>query len=388
VDKLHRVKPSHCGCCGKRLWGSDPDPRRHQVTEIPPIQPTVEEWQLHGLSCSDCGTVTRATLPEGVPTGSFGPRVQALVAVAGGVYRMSKRSIQGFMSDVCGVKLSLGAVSKLEKRTAEAVAQPVAEAHEHVRNAPVVHADETGWRENKSKAWLWLAATATVAVFLIHARRAKEVARELLGAAFAGVLVTDRFGSYNFVAKAKRQVCWAHLLRDVEAFRAFGRRGVLLATEIQTSARTLIRYYHRVRDGTMTRDEFRRKAKRYRKRILSALRRGRGYARSEISGVCKEIYKLRVALFTFVDHEGVEPTNNHAEQLLRHAVIWRKISFGTDSPNGSRFVERMLTVVMSLRLQKRNVLDYVTEACEAALCGRQSPSLLPSAHAAQLAAAA
>lgn len=388
VDKLHTVKPRRCDCCGKRLWGSDANPRRHQVTELPPIEPTVEEWQLHALSCSDCGATTRATLPDGIPAGAFGPRMQALVAVCSGVYRMSKRGIQDFMSDVCGIKMSLGAVSKLEQRTAKAIAQPVAEAHEHVRNAPVVHADETGWRENKSKAWLWLAATTTVAVFLIRARRTTEVAKELLGAAFAGLLVTDRFGSYNFVEAVRRQACWSHLLRDVEAFRAFGRTGERLADEIQDAARTLIRYYHRVRDGTMSRDEFRRKAKRHRRVILAALHRGRGYARSEVAGVCKEIYKLRDALFTFVDHEGVKPTNNHAEQLVRHAVIWRKVSFGTDSANGSRFVERMLTVVMTLRLQKRNVLDYVTEACNAALHGRQAPSLLPSAHASQLAAAA
>ena len=388
MDDLHVVKPTHCEGCGDRLRGHDEEPRRHQVTEVPPITPTVEEWQLHALECENCGTVTRASLPPGVPTGAFGPRLQAMVSVATGMYRLSKRVVVELMSDMFGVTMALGSVSKLEQRTAKAIAQPAAEAHEYVKNAPVVNADETSWRERMKKAWLWVAATPLVAVFLIQSRRAKDCAKELLGEAFAGFLVTDRLGSYNFVNALRRQVCWSHLLRDVEAFRAYGRSGALLADELQEPARALIHLNNRVRDGTLSRAAFVKKAKRHRKKILAALRRGRSYVRSEISGVCKEILKLEGALFTFVDHEGVPPTNNHAEQLVRHCVIWRKLSFGTDSPNGSRYVESMLTVVMTLRLQKRNVLEYVTEACEAQLWDRQPPSLLPVEHAAVLAAAA
>lgn len=388
VDKVHAIKPRRCECCERRLWGKDAEPVRHQVFELPPITPTVEEWQLHALECRHCETTTRAVLPDGVPTGAFGPRVQALVAIASGVYRMSKRTIQGFMLDVCGLSMSLGMVSKLEQRTAEAIAQPVSEAHEHLRNAPVVNADETSWREAKKKAWMWLAATATAAVFIIRDNRGGVVARELLGESFEGLLVSDRYAGYNFVDGERRQACWSHLLRDAEAFRAFGRTGERLADQIQKPARLLIRYHHRVRDGTMSRQDFVRKAKRHREAIVAAVSRGRGFSRREISGVCKEIYKLRAALFTFVDHDGVEPTNNHAERLLRHCVIWRKLSFGTDSVRGSRFVERMLTVVMSLRLQRRNVLDYMTAACEAQLHGRNPPSLVPAMHATDLAHAA
>jgi len=389
VDKLEVLKPSHCAQCGKRLWGSDPTPHRHQVTELPVIEPVVWEWQQHALMCRDteCGATTRARLPHGVPTGHFGPRVQALVGVFGGAYRLSKRASQGMLSDVFGIRMSLGMVSKLERRTAAAVEQPATEAIDHVQRAPVAHADETGWRENKKKAWLWVAATATVAIYLIRARRNMEAARELLGA-FGGLLVTDRFGSYNFVDAERRQACWAHLIRDIEGFRDYGVRAEVLADKLQKAARALIRYRHLVRDGTMTRAEFRQRAKKHRRAIEKALASGRKYARPEVASVCTEIYKIRASLFTFVDHEGVEPTNNHAEQLLRHAVIWRKTSFGTDSAAGSRFVERMLTVVMSLRLQKRNVLEYVTDACTAALNRREPPSLLPAVHAETFALAA
>lgn len=380
VDEVHVVKPDRCECCDRRLWGKDKNPTRHQVFELPPPKPRIDEWQLHALPCGGCGTITRAQLPEGVPTGAFGPRVHALVAICGGVCRMSKRTIQGFMSDVFGLSMSLGMVSKIEQRVSAAIEQPVQTACDHVRAASVVHADETSWRQARDKAWMWLAATTMVAVFIIRESRAATVAKELLGETFSGLLVSDRYGGYNFIDSDRRQACWSHLLRDVEAFRAFGRTGVRLADEIQTPARALIRYYHRVRDGTMSRRDFRRKAARHRKAIESAISRGRGFARSEISGVCKEIHKLRDALFTFVDHDGVEPTNNHAERLLRHAVIWRKLSYGTDSANGSRFVERMLTVVMSLRLQHRNVLDYMTAACHAQLNGHAPPSLVPAAR--------
>ncbi|MFV1968828.1 MAG: IS66 family transposase [Pirellulaceae bacterium] len=377
VDEVVEVKPAQCGGCGSKLRGSDKTPRRHQVTEVPRMEPTVTEYRLHKLECR-CGVTTCAAVPAGVPSGAFGPRLTALVAVTSSLYRLPKRMIVEFLSDVCGVTISLGAISKLEQRTCAALAQPVTEAHKHVKTSRVVYADETGWREAKRKAWMWMAATAHVAVFLIRPRRAMEIAKELLGAAFAGFLVTDRYASYGFVDPKCRQVCWAHILRDVEAFRAWGTSGNRLATQLQRAARKLIHYSHRVRDGTLTRRGFRRKAKPLRLQVLRQLRKGAcWWATPEISGVCEQILKLKAALFAFVDHEGIEPTNNHSERLLRHAVIWRKISFGTDSKNGSRFVERMLTTVMTLRLQKRNVLDYLARACDAALNQRSAPSLLP-----------
>jgi transposase len=294
------------------------------------------------------------------------------------MYRLPKRLVQALLSDLYGVELSLGCISKAEKRTSEVLAEPVASAHEHVKQAAVVHADETGWKERGQKAWLWLAATTTVAVFLIQPRRTMQMAKHLLGSAFAGWLITDRFGSYGFVDALRRQLCWAHLLRDIEAFRLYGRGGKQLATQLQRPARTLIGMHHRVRDGTLSRRAFRHKARPLRREILYHLRRGAGWRNRSIAGVCSQILKLEDALFSFVDHEGIEPTNNHAERLARHPVLWRKSSFGTDSETGSRFVERILTVVATLRLQHRNVLDYVTDACRASLHHQSPPSLLPT----------
>lgn len=377
VDKVTSVKPSHCGRCSHGLDGHDPDPIRHQIVELPKIKPTVTEFQLHGLNCENCGATTRATLPDGVPRGNFGPRLQAFASVASGYYRLPKRMVKALLADAFGIELSVGSISKLEKKTSAVLSHPAAEVHDYVRQAAVTHADETGWKENKHKAWLWLAGTAQAAVALIRPTRSMEAAKELLGD-FQGCMVSDRYSSYGFIPAEKRQVCWAHLLRDIEAFRLHGRGASRLASQIQKPARELIHLCNRVREGTLEWGEFRSKAKELKLEILFHLRRGAGWREAAIAGVCTAILKFEKALFQFVDREDVPPTNNHAEQLLRHAVIWRKTSYGTDSACGSRFCERILTTVMTLRLQGRNVLDYVTAACRAALNDEPLPSLLPA----------
>src|SRR5262249_9846826 len=168
VDELHVCQPTHCMGCGSPLAGRDPAPLRHQVTELPPLQPTVAEYQLHALRCGGCGVVTRAPLPEGVPERAFGPRLQALVAVLSGAYQLSKRNIQHLLADCFGVELALGSISALECATSEALQEPVAEARRFIQQQAVAYVDETGWREANQRAWLWTAVTSTVTVFLIR----------------------------------------------------------------------------------------------------------------------------------------------------------------------------------------------------------------------------
>lgn len=387
VSAVIPVKPTQCRRCRGRLQGEDRDPYRHQVTELPPIQAHVTEYRFHRLRCAQCGIVTRAPWPDGVPQGQFGPRLQAAVTLASGLYRLPKRVIEAMFGDLFGIPLSVGSVCKLQHRTSEALAHPVAELKAAIPHEPVVHADETGWKEAGQKMWLWLAATTQIALFLIRPGRTRAVAQELLGA-FAGTLVTDRFPSYGFVDVSQRQVCWAHLLRDIEAFRLWGLGGKRLATAIQRPARRLLALFHQVRDGTLSRASFRQQAGPLEREILYHLRRGKDWRVPAVAGTCRKILELEAALFSFVHHDDVPPTNNHAERILRHAVVWRKISAGTNSARGSRFVERILSAVITLRLQGRNVLDYLTEVCTAALHGTQPPSLLPHARASPCALAA
>ena len=378
VRSFTECVPSECRSCRDPLTGTDPEPLIHQVLNIPELAAYADEYRLHRRYCPRCGITTLGPLPAGVPSTGLGARLEALIGVLSGKYRLTKRPLQELCADVFDVDISLGAVCDAQQRVSESVAAPAAEAHDAVKTAPVVNADETSWREAKRKAWMWVAATAMLAVFLIRRRRNGEVAKELLGSLFGGRLITDRWSAYNFVHYQRRQLCWAHLKRDFKSFLDHGPEARRIGLALEDARRRLFRLWHRVRDGTLQRSTFRTNARPIQRQILDLLREGIRCPSGKVSGMCREILEAQHSLFIFVTYEGVEPTNNHGERTIRHAVIWRKASFGTDSESGSRFVERILTVVQSLRLQKRNVLDFVTAACEARLRGLTPPSLLPA----------
>jgi transposase len=372
------VKPVRCQHCQHPLHGEDRQPQRHQVTEIPPMRPVVTEYQLHQLCCPICGETTRAELPVGVPTGEFGPRVQAITALCTGAYHLSKRTTQDLMQDVFGVSMGLGTVANLEQATVQAVATPVAEARAYVQAQPAAYVDETGWREGRARAWLWTAVTACVTIFLVRLSRSAKVAQELLGEQFWGWLVTARWRAYSWYPTWRRQVCWAHLLRDIEAMIERGGPSQAMGEALRAQARQMFHWWHRVRDGTLAHTTFACYMWPVRRDVERLLDAGQTCGVPKTEGTCREILKRRQALWTFVRHEGVDPTNNAAERAIRPGVLWRKGSFGTQSPEGSRFVEAMMTVVATLKQQHRNVLDYLTAACEATWRGDPAPSLLPT----------
>jgi transposase len=386
VDEVVVIKPAQCPHCQAPLSGEDPTPWRHQVIEIPPIKPVVTEYQWHQLVCVACGEVSRAPWPAGVPSGTYGPRVQATVALCTGAYRLSKRTTHQVMEEVFGVPMSVGTISPLEQATTAAVAAPVEEARRYVHAQEVAHLDETSWRQEGKRAWLWVAVTSWVTVFVVRMSRGGQVARELLGETFSGILVTDRYSAYNWYPVRWRQLCWAHLLRDFEAMRSCGGRSEEIGDALLAQAHQMFTWWHRVREGTLQRSSFRSYMSPLRREVERLLEAGSQCGVPKTAGTCRDILKRREALWTFVQVEGVEPTNNTAERSIRPGVLWRKGSFGTQSAEGSRFVESMMTVVATLKQQQRNVLEYLTAACEAALRGEAAPSLLPEsdqqAHAA------
>jgi transposase len=378
VDEVVVIKPAQCIHCQTPLSGEDATPWRHQVIELPPIKPVVTEYQWHQLVCAACGEVARAPWPEGVPSGTYGPRIQATVALCTGAYRLSKRTTRQVMDEVFGVPMSVGTISPLEQATTEALAAPIEEARTYVHEQEVAHLDETSWRQRDKHAWLWVAVTSWVTVFVVRLSRGGEVARELLGKRFGGTLVTDRYSAYNWYPVRWRQLCWAHLLRDFEAMRDRGGCSAELSDALLTQARQMFIWWHRVREGTLKRSTFRSYMTPLRQEVERLLEAGSQCSMPKTAGTCRDILKRRQALWTFVQVEGVEPTNNAAERALRPGVLWRKGSFGTQSTQGSRFVESMMTVVTTLKQQQRNVLEYLTAACEAALRGEVAPSLLPA----------
>jgi transposase len=376
VDCIVTLKPSACEHCGATLAGEDTNPHRHQVTEVPKVRPHVTEYQLHTLCCPVCGEKSTAKLPEGVPTGAFGVRLQATVAVCTGVYHLSKRTTEGLIEDLFRVDISLGSVSAIEEAASEVLAEPVGEAQSYVQAQPVAYVDETGWREGKRRAWLWAGVTSLVTVFLVHASRGRKAATEMLGS-FAGVLVSDRWSAYNIWDAARRQLCWAHLKRNFAAFLDRTREAARIGHTLLAEVKQMFAWWRRVRDGTLERTEFCQYMQPLMERVETLLTQGVSCPDAKTANTCREILKFAPALWTFVRVEGVEPTNNAAERAIRPGVLWRRGSFGTDSPRGSRFVERMMTVAATLKQQGRNVVDYISSVFEAKLHGEAIPSLLP-----------
>jgi transposase len=402
VEKCKSVKdhiPRECRACGKGLRGKDENPYRHQVVELPPIEPIVEEHRLHQLECRHCGTLTRAKLPAGVPASGYGVRVVAVAAILSGLYRMSERMVQTAFQDLFGIVMALGTVNSLRQEASCAVAQPVAEAACYVKEQPLINSDESGFNQgnadglnpDKRKAWLWVAVTELVTVFRVTLSRGQESAQLLLGTVLTAILITDRWHSYNCFPINQRQLCWAHLKRDFTKISEREGKSGRIGKELLEQEKLLFTYWHRVRNGTLQRSSFKIYAANIRGKIKALLQEGADYepkpkektARALTARTCKELLKLEPAMWLFVRVEGVEPTNNAAERAIRHFVLWRKSSWGSQSAEGSLFVARILTVVMTLRSQQRNMLDYMVEACQAFRDGKQAPSLLPNIASAQ-----
>lgn len=386
VDKknVRDVKPVKCKKCGTRLAGeNDPNPYRHQVVEIPEPKPEVHEWRLHACTCGKCGETTRAELPEGVLPGNFGPRLVATIAILSGAYRMSKRLTVALLANLYGIPIALGSIPACEKMASKAVAEPVKAAQEYIKKHGVKHADESSWFEgiSRAKVWLWVASCPQVTVFLIRASRGADVAREILGEVF-GVLVSDRWSGYNWWPLAWRQVCWAHIKRHFQSFvESHDAEAQSIGRSLLRHEKRLFNLWHRVRDGTLKRSSLQTYVIVIRRRVRKLLERGELCLHDKTAGTCRELLEVEQAMWTFARIEGVEPTNNHGERAIRPGVILRKLTFGTHSAEGSRFVERMLSVVQTLNQQKRNALAFATECVRAHMAGETTTaSLLPTGN--------
>ena len=369
--------PISCRRCGHELSGEDPEPLIHQVAELPRIEPIVDEYRLHRLVCPDCGEKTCGVLPEGVPIGRFSPYLQAMLAMLAGAYRLSKRQIQQVSADMLGLKISTGMISKLERQSAAALEAPYNELATSVHQADAVNIDETSWREDRRKRWLWVTVTRLATVFTIARNRSGEIAVALLGSRDGQVVSSDRFSAYEWIMASWRQVCWSHLRRDFQAMIDRVDEGEPVGRRLLSLSNRLFHNWHRVRDGTLDWGGFQGRMTRLRREVKQALEEGSRCSCAKTAATCFEILKVEEGLWAFTRVRGIDPTNNAAERALRHAVIWRRISGGTDSVKGSRFVERMLTVVATCRQQGGNVLDYLTSCFEASRCGQDIPSLLP-----------
>lgn len=381
VDALVVVWPERCRHCGRALPQS-PElataaPGRHQVTELPPVRVEVTEYQLQRMCCPCCGAETRADLPPGVPAGAFGPRLQAAVAVLSGRYRLSRRAVVGVLADLAGARLALGSVDALCQQTALALAGPSADLARAVRAAPVANADETSWRQAGKPCWLWVVTTGLATVFTIARSRGGDVLKGLLGDDFAGIVTSDRWTAYLWLGVFRRQVCWAHLKRDLQglvdrggAAKDVGQPGLDLVARLFAA-------WHAARDDPAAWARLAERMPPIQAEFRALLEAGQASPSAKAAGLSRALLALWPALWTFVTVPGVEPTNNAAERAVRPAVLWRKQSLGTQTEAGTQCVARLLSVATTCQQQQRPLLAYLTAVCAAALRGEPIPSLLP-----------
>jgi len=372
--------PENCATCEAKLPAAaspnDPEPRRFQTIELPPIVATVTEYQGQARTCACCGEITRASIPVEILAHSVGPRLAATLSYLSGCQGLSKRAIGEISETVFQAPVALGTVANLEQEMSAALASAHQQVLEATRLAPVKHADETSWKLQGALCWLWGAATASYVAFIIHAKRSAIGLAALLGTEIQGILCSDRWSVYHQVPAERRQICWAHLKRDFQKIVDRGGPGDQVGREGRKLVKKVFAAWHAFQDGTCTRIQLQTNVAPVVRRMNRVLIEGMCGDDATVAEFCNNVLTLEPALWTFLTKEGVEPTNNHMERLLRRAVLWRKRSFGCWSQAGCRFVERILTAVQTRRLQGKSALDYLHNALLAHRQGKPCPTLL------------
>jgi transposase len=378
VDEVVEHHPDACRRCGSLLEGEDPDALRHQVIEIPPITPLVIEHRLHRLVCPCCSTSTCATLPADVEASPYGPRLSALVGLLGSVFPLSFSKTQALLDQLLGVEISRGAIAKVRQRLSAALAEPMAQALRAARQQPVAYVDETGAptgnadgnNPTRKRGWQWVMVTAVVTVFIQGLSRSTAAAIELLGSNFGGIVVSDRFSAYNHLPLEQRQLCWAHLIRDLTAIAERPGASAEFGAQLLNLQQQLFGLWYRHKDGTIDWPALQHRSRPIRQAFEATLQQvvELGAQRNERTPwastvrTCRKLLKVTGALWTFLDIKGIEPTNNAAERALRQSVIQRKISHGVQFRQGAICRSRLLTVTTTLRQQGRDVWQFLEQA--------------------------
>lgn len=377
-DVRHRF-PETCGGCGTHLDGAKEAgaPLPHQLYELPPVVLELIHVWLHRLSCPHCGQVTTATLPQEESTGQ-GPRLTAFIGLLIGSYRLSREQVASLLNDLFGVRIATGTVQACWERVGQSLAGPQEELLDALRNVDAAHFDETGWFQGGERRWMWVATTLAYALFLIRPSRGAVVLRELFPDGFDGIANSDRWSAYSFFAIDKRQLCWAHLIRDIQAIIDAKGTGAERAKKIMAGVNAMFHTWHGFIDDQFDRSSLQGEVAAFREDLKDFCDKGNAQEKDDLwRKLGKSLLKLWPAVFLFIDVEGVEPTNNLAERDVRHGVIWRKLTAGTRSDTGSTCVHRAMSVIATCRKQGIGILDYFTQALSFYWKGIPPPHLLP-----------
>ncbi len=376
VDKCRVYKPATCRHCGETLRGEDANPRRWQVTDIPPIRPVVTEHQVHRLTCGCCGKTTTGQLPPEIARSQFGPRITALVGMLIGQERLSKRQVKRVLKTLFGVTISVGAVVARQEEVSQSLAPAYEAVSTHVQRSQNRNIDETPWDEDWRRAWLWGVVGDEATVFHIAPRRDQATAQALLGDNPHAISTSDRFTAYNGRNPERHQTCWAHLVRAFRRFQLRDGPSAQVGGMLEIYADYLLHRWREVKRGHLSQAEFLTEVPQHQADIRRWLEIGTCSPHKSTAGTCRRLLRQWPMLWVFTRYRGVDPTNNAAERALRHGVIWRKLCYGTASASGSRFVERILSVVATAHQQGRDLLDFLYVSLLAHRYGQPAPALL------------
>jgi transposase len=373
VTKTVAFVPTHCLSCDHALPAAiqpgDPAPTIHQTYELPTTLIDVTQYEGHARTCPQCAAVTHRAIPAEHRTTILQPKLAAMILHQSGVLGLSKRDIEATLETVFDLPISLGTIANLEQEASAALAPTYQAIRSEVDQAPVKGLDETGWKQAGKKRWLWVAATLRAVLFRIHPRRNENALADLIPSR-TGIAVSDRWKTYTHWPLDRRQLCWAHLNRNWDKLAEQVPAAKDLRQRWIATKDALFRDWHRFRDGTLTREHWTEKIRVHQKYITLVLSHGMTHANRKVASFCERLHALIPAAFTFGRLHGVEPTNNHTERVQRRAVLWRRTSFGCHSEPGCRFVERLLSVVETLKLRGRSVLAFLTQAIEGARAGQ------------------
>ena len=350
--KTEPIKPERCSCGNTEFPETSPY-HVHQRFELPEIQMDVPHFVLHEGTCRICGKLNKASLPKQYQSG-YGPRLTALIGEMAGNQGNSRTTVQDFSSSVLGIPISKGSVQKLIDRVSEAIKPHYEAIGRGARQARANCIDETSWFLNGTLMWLWTMVNTTVAFFMIHPNRSAEAFKALIED-WNGILISDGYGVYQKWV-ALRQTCLAHLIRD--AFGLSERNHPEIAAFGRWALAELQRLFH-MAHAPPTQGEWRAFYAR-----LSHLITKNHERRDEAGKFARRLLREMDCLWVFLAIHGVEPTNNRAERALRFGVLWRKRSQGTASAKGNRWVERILSLKQTCRLQSRPTFPILVEAVD------------------------
>lgn len=381
VDEIVAHHPAVCPQCQQSLSDDLPDAtpvRRQQVWDIPPLRPVVTEHQYHTVCCPQCATLVSAQRPAHVPAGAFGPRVAAFVSLLHARFRLSNRETAELLGDGFGLAISLGSIVALQQEMSRALEAVCTAVQAIVAQHAVVNVDETSWKEAGKRRWLWVAVTVVATLFLVSLSRNAKSLYTLLGTEFQGVVGSDRAKAYNGLALDKRQLCWAHIQRNILALYDNAGPDRPWTEAVLDQIDLVFDAWHAWREGTLDRTGLQQRLVPVQHELRRLFEQGQQIRWYRIQGISAELLAKWEALWTFARVAGVEPTNNGAERALRPAVLWRKGCFGAQSAAGNQFVERMLTVIATCRQQDRHLLTFLTDAISAHWAGQPAPVLVKS----------